>query len=168
MRFHRVVIFSCVFFLLFGAAAVIQNVLAETSSKTHVDDDLLVNSPALFTTPGKINTLLPLSEGRVLMGVSFISVGGWSAPHSLAVIQSGGSLDTDFQADPRLRVYEVYAAALQPERMNMSIKSICCKMARSRHQSWFRKARFSGSLDTAISWRKHVLPQRSRRLPRLS
>ena len=88
MRFNRVIFFSSVFFVLIGAVSVIQNVLAEVPAVTQADIDLQVNSPALFTTPGKVNTLVSLSDGRMLIGGSFISVGGLSAPHSLAVITS--------------------------------------------------------------------------------
>jgi uncharacterized delta-60 repeat protein len=70
-------------------------------------------STTFFTSPGKANTLIPLSDGRMLIGGSFVSIGGQPAPRSLAIIKSDGSLDTTFQVDSNLQVYEVYAAALQ-------------------------------------------------------
>ena len=76
--------------------------------------DLFAISPASFTSPGKVNTLIPLSDGRVLIGGSFIAIGGQVTPRSLAILKSDGSLDTTFQADSNLQVTEIYAAGLQP------------------------------------------------------
>ena len=70
-------------------------------------------SPATFTSPGRINTLIPLSDGRILAAGSFVAIGGQATPRSLTILQSDGSMDTTFQIDARLQVREVYDAALQ-------------------------------------------------------
>jgi uncharacterized delta-60 repeat protein len=70
-------------------------------------------SPATFTIPGKVNAMIPLSNGRVVVGGGFVSIGGLAAPRSLAMLNSDGTLDTTFRVDPDLQVQEVNAAALQ-------------------------------------------------------
>src|SRR5512137_203171 len=64
--------------------------------------EVLTFSSAIFTTPGKVNVLLPLSNGKMLAGGSLISIGGQSAPRSLAVLNNDGSLDSSFRVDPSL------------------------------------------------------------------
>lgn len=72
-------------------------------------------NPVTFTSPGKVNALIPLSDGSVLAGGQFVAIGGQSTPCSLAKIMSNGMLDPGFQADASLRVTELFAAALQPD-----------------------------------------------------
>ncbi len=85
-----------------------RKVLADNSLQ-----DFVSISPAIFTTQGTVNVLLPLSGGRMLVGGSFVSIGGQGAPRSLAIMNSDGSLDTSFQVDATLHVNEVTSAAVQ-------------------------------------------------------
>ncbi len=101
----------CVLFSLLSITS--PSVIAASSARAA--GEIIAGSPALFTIPGKINALIPLSNGKMLTGGSFISVGGQPAPRSLAVLNSDGSLDPSFQVDPSLQVGEVNAAALQPD-----------------------------------------------------
>ncbi len=101
----------CVLFSLLSITS--PSVIAASSARAA--GEIIAGSPALFTIPGKINALIPLSNGKMLTGGSFISVGGQPAPRSLAIINSDGSLDPSFQVDPSLQVGEVNAAALQPD-----------------------------------------------------
>jgi uncharacterized delta-60 repeat protein len=75
--------------------------------------DIISINPAMFTTQGTVNILIPLSGGRMLVGGSFVSLGGHSTPRSLAIINSDGSLDASFQVDATLQVAEITSAALQ-------------------------------------------------------
>ena len=104
-----------------------QSVTAGTSHTAQATGDFFVFSPATFTSPGKVNALIPLSDGRMLTGGSFVTIGGQPTPRSLAIIKSDGSLDTTFQVDPNLQVDEVIAAALQPGDGKLVISG------------WFRK-----------------------------
>jgi uncharacterized delta-60 repeat protein len=92
-----------------------QPVFAGTPQTAQGSGGSFATSPAIFTLPGKINTLVPLGDGRMLAGGSFTAIGSQSAPRSLAILKADGSLDTAFQVDPGLRVTETYAAALQAD-----------------------------------------------------
>jgi uncharacterized delta-60 repeat protein len=105
----------CVLFLFLPTSGTVQHVSARTPNTLQSTEAVFATNPAIFTTPGKVNSLVPLSDGRVLVGGSFVAIGGQASPRSLAVINSDGSLDMNFQADPNLQIYEVYDAALQPD-----------------------------------------------------
>ncbi len=92
-----------------------QPVIAETPQTAQGSGGSYATSPAIFTIPGKINTLVPLGDGRILAGGSFTAIGSQSAPRSLAILKADGSLDTAFQVNSGLRVTETYAAALQAD-----------------------------------------------------
>ncbi|WP_448542461.1 delta-60 repeat domain-containing protein [Roseiflexus sp.] len=77
--------------------------------------DFFVINPAMFTSPGKVNTFIPLSDGRVLVAGRFVAIGGQATPRSLAILKSDGAVDPTFQVDARLQVGEVYDAALQED-----------------------------------------------------
>ena len=111
-RFSSVV---CILFLLLYMTAYTQPVTAGPSQTVQSPGAFFAINPASFTTPGKVNTLIPLSDGRMLTGGSFIAIGGQAAPRSLAILKSDGSLDTTFQVDATLQVGEIYAAALQAD-----------------------------------------------------
>ncbi|GAB4483239.1 MAG: delta-60 repeat domain-containing protein [Anaerolineales bacterium] len=87
----------------------------QASSLQLAESKVIAFSPVTFTTPGKVNTLIPLSDGSVLAGGQFVAVSGQPAPRSLAKILSNGTLDTSFQFDTNLQVTELYAAALQSD-----------------------------------------------------
>jgi uncharacterized Zn-binding protein involved in type VI secretion len=74
--------------------------------------DFFVINPAMFTSPGKVNAFIPLSDGRVLVAGKFVAIGGQATPRSLAILKSDGAVDPTFQVDARLQVGEVYDAAL--------------------------------------------------------
>ena len=112
---RRFIIVVCVLVSFLSGSAYVQNVNAGSRNSMQNAGGFFAISPATFTTPGKVNTLVPLSDGRMLVGGSFVTIGGQAAPRSLAVIYSDGSLDTSFRVDPNLQVYEVYEAALQPD-----------------------------------------------------
>ena len=112
---QRSITIVCILFLLFGTPVHPQPVSAESSQSIQASGELYASAPASFTKPGKVNTLIPLSDGRVLAGGSFIIIGGQPAPRSLTMINSAGLLDGTFQVDQRLQVFEVYAAALQSD-----------------------------------------------------
>ncbi|WP_322823102.1 delta-60 repeat domain-containing protein [Chloroflexus sp.] len=82
---------------------------------TSTTDTLFTMNPAIFTSPGTINTLVPLSDGRTLIGGRFVSIGGQPTPRSLAILNSDGTVDTTFQVDSRLMVTEIYEAAVQSD-----------------------------------------------------
>ena len=109
---HRFITVTCVLFSLLLAPAFARPA-AEASHTAQGIGETFPLSPATFTTPGKVNTLIPLSDGRMLTGGSSVAIGGQAAPRSLAILKSDGSLDPTFQVDPNLQVYEVYAAVLQ-------------------------------------------------------
>jgi len=109
---HRSLTLICIVFLLLLAPFQHQPVAAGPFHATLASGELFASPAASFTTPGKVNVLIPLSDGRVLAGGSFTSIGGQPAPRSLAIINSAGLLDGTFQVDPRLQVFEVYDAAL--------------------------------------------------------
>jgi uncharacterized delta-60 repeat protein len=69
----------------------------------------------MFTSPGKVNAFIPLSDGRVLVAGKFVAIGGQATPRSLAILKSDGAVDPTFQVDARLQVGEVYDAALQED-----------------------------------------------------
>jgi uncharacterized delta-60 repeat protein len=110
---RRILIVSCILFSFLSVLIITQSVTAGAAHTALAAGVIPSGSSTFFTTPGKANTLIPLSDGRVLVGGSFVSIGGQAAPRSLAIIKSDGSLDTTFQVDSNLQVYEVYAAALQ-------------------------------------------------------
>jgi len=112
---RRYISVMCILFLLFSVSAYTQPVTAGTSQTVQDTGDLFAISPASFTSPGKVNTLIPLSDGRVILGGRFVSVGVQAAPGSLAILKTDGTVDPNFQVDPNLLVYELYAAALQPD-----------------------------------------------------
>ena len=112
---HRSLTLICIVFLLLLAPFQHQPVAAGPFHATLASGELFASPAASFTTPGKVNVLIPLSDGRVLAGGSFTSIGGQPAPRSLAIINSAGLLDGTFQVDPRLQVFEVYDAALQAD-----------------------------------------------------
>jgi uncharacterized delta-60 repeat protein len=105
----------CLLFLLLSLFANPQPVTAQASDLPQAGAGLAAITPAIFTTPGKVNTLLPLSDGSVLAGGQFVAIGTQAASHSLARLKSNGTLDTSFQADASLKVTEIYAAALQSD-----------------------------------------------------
>jgi uncharacterized delta-60 repeat protein len=112
-RFSTVILM--IFWLLAGSGFAQPAAAAPAGAGTaHGASGFFADSPASFTLPGKVSSLAPLSDGRVLAGGQFISIGGQPAPSSLAMIKSDGSLDTAFQVDAALKVREIYAAALQP------------------------------------------------------
>jgi uncharacterized delta-60 repeat protein len=111
---RRFLLVSWIVFSLLSVPVMARSVPAGASHTALTADFAPSESLTAYTSPGKVNTLIPLGDGRMLMGGSFVSVGGQAAPHSLAIIQNDGSLDTAFQVDSSLLVYEVYAAALQP------------------------------------------------------
>lgn len=82
---------------------------------TSTTDTLFTMNPAIFTSPGTINTLVPLSDGRTLIGGRFVSISGQPTPRSLAILKSDGTVDTTFQVDSRLMVTEIYEAAVQAD-----------------------------------------------------
>lgn len=84
-------------------------------STTSTTDTLFTINPAIFTSPGTINTLVPLSDGRMLIGGRFVSISGQPTPRSLAILKSDGTVDTTFQVDSRLTVLDVYEAAVQTD-----------------------------------------------------
>ena len=104
---RRFIIVVCVLVSFLSGSAYVQNVNAGSRNSMQNAGGFFAISPATFTTPGKVNTLVPLSDGRMLVGGSFVTIGGQAAPRSLAVIYSDGSLDTSFRVDPNLQVYEV-------------------------------------------------------------
>ena len=110
---HRFIAVTCVLFSLLLAPALTRPITAGTSHTAQGIGETLPLSPATFTTPGKVNTLIPLSDGRMLIGGSSVTIGEQAAPRSLAILKSDGSLDPTFQVDPNLQLYEVYAAVLQ-------------------------------------------------------
>lgn len=110
---RRFISMMCILFSLLSVPTYVQPVTAGTSHTAQVPGNIFVISPATFTSPGEVNTLIPLSDGRMLIGGSFTAIAGQATPRSLAIIKSDGSLDTTFQVDPNLQVNEVYAAALQ-------------------------------------------------------
>jgi uncharacterized delta-60 repeat protein len=112
---RRFIVVMCVLFSFLSTSGTVQHVTARTPHTMHGAEAVFATNPAIFTTPGKVNTLVPLNDGRVLVGGSFVAIGGQASPRSLAVINNDGSLDMSFQADPNLQVYEVYDAALQPD-----------------------------------------------------
>jgi uncharacterized delta-60 repeat protein len=112
---RRFISIMCILFSLLSVPTYVQPVTAGTSHTVQDTGNIFVISPAAFTSPGKANTLIPLSDGRVLVGGRFITIGGQAAPRSLAIIKSDGTLDSTFQVDPGLQVNEVYAAALQSD-----------------------------------------------------
>ncbi len=77
--------------------------------------NFFVINPAMFTSPGKVNTFIPLSDGRVLVAGKFVAIGGQATPRSLAILKSDGAVDPTFQVDVHLQVGEVYDAALQED-----------------------------------------------------
>jgi len=112
---RRFVSAAWILFALLSLLAYTQPVTARTPQTGQAAGAFFPIRPASFTTPGKVNTSIPLGDGRVLLGGSFVSIGGQAAPGSLAMIKNDGSLDTTFRVDPDLQVYEVYAAALQSD-----------------------------------------------------
>jgi uncharacterized delta-60 repeat protein len=112
---RRFISIMCILFSLLSVPIYVQPVTAGTSHTAQDTGNFFVISPATFTSPGKANTLIPLSDGRMLIGGSFVTIAGQATPRSLAIIKSDGSLDTTFQVDPNLQVNEIYAAALQPD-----------------------------------------------------
>jgi uncharacterized delta-60 repeat protein len=111
----RFISVMCSVFFLLSTFAYTQPVTAETTLMARASGGAVPISPASFTSPGRVNTLFPLSDGRMLIGGSFITIGGQSAPRSLAILKSDGTLDTTFQVDSNLQVTEIYTAALQPD-----------------------------------------------------
>lgn len=103
------------FLFLLLIIALAQPVTAAVSPALQGGGGLFSISPAIVTSPGRVNSLVPLSDGRTLVGGSFITINGQAAPHSLAIIKSDGSLDAAFQVDPELRVNWVNTAAIQPD-----------------------------------------------------
>jgi uncharacterized delta-60 repeat protein len=110
---RRFLIVTCILLSFLSVPTMIRSVTAEATHTALTAGIIPAGSMTAFTSPGKANTLIPLSDGRMLIGGSFVSIGGQAAPRSLAIIKSDDSLDTSFQVDPNLQVYEVYAAALQ-------------------------------------------------------
>jgi uncharacterized delta-60 repeat protein len=101
-----------------------------------------VANPAMFTLPGKVNTLIPLSDGRMLVAGSFISIGQQAAPRSLTIIKSDGSVDSTFQVDAQLQVSEVYDAVLQGEG-----KIVISGLFYNPYASYLLRLNADGSLD---------------------
>ena len=64
-RFSTIV---CILFLLLSMSAYTQPVTAGPSQTVESTGAFFAISPASFTTPGKVNTLIPLSDGRMLIG----------------------------------------------------------------------------------------------------
>ncbi len=112
---RRFILLVSVLFSLLMKPGFEQYAIAQAPTSQQTNEDIFPFNPASFTTPGKVNTLISLSDGRMLLGGSFVSVNGQPATRSLAMIQPDGRLDPNFQADVRLQVYEVYDAALQPD-----------------------------------------------------
>ena len=110
---RRSVIVSCILVSLLSVLTITQPIAAGVSHPALGADVTPAGSLTAFTSPGKVNTLIPLSDGRMLVGGSFVTIGGQAAPRSLAILKSDGSVDTTFQVDSSLQVQEVYAAALQ-------------------------------------------------------
>lgn len=99
---QRFISVMCILFSLLIMPAYTQPVTAGTSHTTLNSGDTFMINPASFTSPGKVNTLIPFSDGRMLIGGSFVSIDGQTAPRSLAILKSDGSLDTTFQVDSNL------------------------------------------------------------------
>jgi uncharacterized delta-60 repeat protein len=110
---RRFITVLCILVSLLSVPALSRSVAAGTSHTALEAGITPAGSTTFFTSLGKVNTMVPLSDGRMLIGGSFVSIDGQAAPHSLAIIKSDGSLDATFQVDPSLQVQEVYAAALQ-------------------------------------------------------
>lgn len=110
---RRFILIPCVLFLLLLMPAVARSLPAGAVNRPQGAGDTFSVSPATFTVPGKVNALIPLSDGRMLVAGRFITIAGQATPRSLAIIHGDGSLDMTFQVDAQLQVLEVYAAAVQ-------------------------------------------------------
>jgi uncharacterized delta-60 repeat protein len=110
---RRSIIVSCILISFLSVLTITQPIAAGVSHPALDADVFPAGSLTAFTSPGKANTIIPLSDGRMLVGGSFVTIGGQAAPRSLAILKSDGLLDTTFRVDSSLQVQEVYAAALQ-------------------------------------------------------
>ena len=113
MKRHLVLISIVLFFLNVPFQG--YKAFAESSKVTQTAGYVFATSTAVFTKPGKVNALVPLDSGRMLVGGSFVAIDGTSAIHSLAIMNNDGSLDNSFQVDENLKVYQVTDAAVQAD-----------------------------------------------------
>ncbi len=105
----------CLIFLILTTLVYAQPVNAINLQSEISSETIFRVNPARFTTPGKVNALIPLGDGRMLVAGKFTTIGNQSTPRSLAVLKSDGSVDGSFQADPAIQVIELQAAAIQPD-----------------------------------------------------
>lgn len=110
---RRFITVTCVLLSLLLMSAFAWPITAGTSFIVQRTGGTFSSSPATFTTPGKVNALIPLNDGRMLVGGSLVTIAGQATPRSLAIIKNDGSLDATFQVDPGLQVVKVNAAAVQ-------------------------------------------------------
>lgn len=116
------------------------NLQSEISSET-----IFRVNPARFTTPGKVNALIPLNDGRMLVAGKFTTIGNQSTPRRLAVLKSDGSVDGSFQADAAIQVVELQAAAIQGDG-----KILIGGFINNPYLSFLVRLNANGSLDNTF------------------
>jgi hypothetical protein len=82
---RRFLIVSCIWFSFLAVPAITRSMAAGASHSALAAGSTPAGSQVSFALPGKVNTMIPLSDGRMLMGGSFVSIGGQAASHSLAM-----------------------------------------------------------------------------------
>ncbi len=105
---RRIIVTSMAFILLI---ALVRSAPITTASAPA--PDLMLLNTAVFTQPGSINAIVPLTNNRVLVGGRFVTIAGQSTPQSLAIVQPDGSIDASFRVDADLIVETITDIAVQ-------------------------------------------------------
>lgn len=98
-----------VFALCFSVAIAFPATVSATSIA-----DLMPVATAMFTKPGTVRVLIPLSGDRMLVAGDFVAIGHHPA-QGIAILRTDGSIDPSFRVDPRLTIHHINAAAVQPD-----------------------------------------------------
>ncbi|MEF3274470.1 MAG: hypothetical protein K6356_08740 [Chloroflexus sp.] len=99
---------TLILFVVEGTLASAPRAIASTLAP-----DLMPIETAIFTNPGSIKAIVPLSDNRVLVSGQFTTIAGQSTPHSVAIVRANGSIEPSFRLDPDLKVIRITDAEVQ-------------------------------------------------------
>ncbi|WP_298818942.1 hypothetical protein [Chloroflexus sp.] len=89
--------------------------LAPITTATLSTADLMPLSTAIFTRPGSIEAMTPLSDNRILVAGHFTVIGNSVTPYSLAIIRGDGSVESVLPFEQDLIVNNITDIAVQPD-----------------------------------------------------
>lgn len=142
--FGTIVITLLIISTLLSVQPVAGNSTISRTLKTNAGDN-----PPIFSSPGIINTIIPLENESILVGGQFTALGSETSPSSLAIIKSDGTIDPAFQVDENLGVYEIYDAARQSD--GKIVLAGIMKLFPTGTTTYLVRLNTDGSLDTTFN-----------------